>query len=262
MGSAPRASSSPIEMRVLSPAARARLRDWLRARDLDLIAALLVLALLLWALVHLSGEVLEGPISLDDRILVALRDPHDLARGWGGHTFEGAMRDLTALGSGTLAILFSIAFVGWLLLTGRPGAAIFVAIAMIGAGVLNDLMKDAIGRARPTVVPHLMTAHEESFPSGHTMISAVLYPTIAELLGRLVPKKRVRFYLMAVAILIALLVGFSRVYLGVHYPSDVLGGLSAGFAWALVCGIVARLLQRRHVFRTQPSAEAEAESPP
>lgn len=248
--------------RLLTPAGRARARDWLRARDLDLIAALFVLALLLWAFIHIGGEVLEGPISIDDRILVALRDPHDLARGWGGPAMEGAMRDLTALGSGTLAILFSVAFVGWLLLTGRPGAALFVAIAMLGAGWLNDILKDVFGRARPTVVPHLTPASEESFPSGHTMISAVLYPTMAELAGRLVAKKRLRFYLMALAIFMAILVAFSRVYLGVHYPSDVVGGLAAGFAWALVCGIAARWLQRRGVFRTRPSATAELETPP
>jgi undecaprenyl-diphosphatase len=247
-------------MRVLSPAARARLRDWLRARDLDLIAALLILALLLWALIHLSEEVLEGPISLDDRILVALRNPHDLAQGWGGRSFEGAMRDLTALGSGTLAILFSVAFVGWLLLTRRPGAALFVTVAMLGAGVLNEVLKDWFGRERPTIVPHLMGASDLSFPSGHTMISAVLYPTMAELIGRLMGPRSVRLYLMGFALVVAILVAFSRVYLGVHYPSDVLGGLSAGFAWALVCGIVARLLQRRHVFRTRPEPEADADA--
>lgn len=250
------------EMRLFSPAARARLRDWLRTRDLDLIAAFLIVALLLWGFLELGEEVLEGPISLDDRILVALRDPHDLARGLGGQPVESAVRDLTALGSGTLAVLFSVGFVGWLSMTGRPGAALFVAVAMLGAGLLDDLLKDAFDRARPTIVPHLVAATQESFPSGHTMISAVLYPTIAELLGRLVTKRRLRFYLMTCAILVALLVAFSRVYLGVHYPSDVLGGLSAGFAWALVCGIVARLLQRHRVFRTTPSAGAEAESPP
>lgn len=240
-------------MGVISAAPRARIRDWLRAVDLDLIGAFLLLALLLFALVELG----EDPLSVDERILLALRSPDDPARGLGGARLEGMMRDITALGSGTLAVLFALAFVGWLLLTGRPGAALFVTVAMLGAGVLNELLKDAFGRERPTVVPHLMGASDLSFPSGHTMVSAVLYPTMAELLGRLVRQRRLRYLLMAFAILLALLVAFSRVYLGVHYPSDVLGGLSAGFAWALACGVVARFLQRRHVFRTRPVDERE-----
>jgi len=241
----------------ISPSARARIRDWAKATDLELIATLLVLALFAWAFVELS----DAPGEMNRRILVALRQRDDLSRGLGGPHVEGMMRDITALGSGTLAILYSAYFIGWLLLTRRPGAALFVTIAMFGAWGLNELLKEAYARERPDVVPHLMGASDPSFPSGHTMISAVLYPTFSELLGRLVHSKRVRFYLMGVAIATAFLVGLSRVYLGVHYPSDVLGGLVAGFAWALVCGIVARILQRHRVFRTRaiegaPYAEA------
>ncbi len=174
------------------------------------------------------------------------------------------VRDITALGSGTLAILFAGALVGWLLLTRRPGAAIFVTVAMLGAWGLNELLKSTYAHARPEIVPHLMGASDPSFPSGHTMISAVLYPTIAELLGRLVQSRRARFYWMGVALVIAVLVGVSRLYLGVHYPSDVLGGLVAGFAWALVCGIVARVMQRRRVFRSRTAGTSTplAEAPP
>lgn len=235
-------------MRRISPAARERIREWARATDLELVLGLLLLALFAWAFIELS----DAPGEVNRRILVALRDPADLSRGVGGPTVEGIFRDITALGSGTLAILFAGSFVGWLLLTGRPGAAVFVTVAMFGAWGLNELLKSAYGHERPDVVPHLMGASDPSFPSGHTMISAVLYPTMAELLGRLTPSRRERLYLMSIAIAIAVLVGLSRVYLGVHYPSDVLGGLAAGFAWALATGIVARVLQRRRVFRTQP----------
>ncbi len=233
--------------------ARTPLREWFRIIDLDLIAAFLVFGLLLLAFLELG----EGPISLDERILRALRDPVDPSIGIGPEGFEGTMRDITALGSGTFAVLISVALVGWLLLTGRPGAALFVTIAMFGAWGLNELLKETFARERPTIVPHLMGASDPSYPSGHTMISAVLYPTMAELFGRLVDQRKLRFYLMGMAITVALLVAFSRVYLGVHYLSDVLGGLSMGFAWALVCGIVARVLQRHRVFRSRPLDSTE-----
>jgi undecaprenyl-diphosphatase len=241
---------------------RARARDWLRVRDLDLIGALLLVALFLLAFLQLADAIQTGPLSIDQRILLALRSPVDVTVGRGGPTVEGVVRDITALGSPTLAILFSLTVVGWLLLTDRPGAALFVTIAMLGAWALNDGLKELFDRQRPSIVPHLVDLDSPSFPSGHTMVSAVFYPTLAELLGRLVHQSRVRFYLMGVALGVAVLVGFSRIYLAMHYPSDVLGGLAVGFAWALLCGIVARLLQRRHVFRSGPrdGTDAEAES--
>lgn len=239
---------------MIAPSLRARVRDWAKATDLELIASLLLVALFAWAFIELSDQ----PGEVNRRILVALREPGDLSRGLGGPRVEGMVRDITSLGSGTLAILFAGSFIGWLLLTGRPGAALFVAIAMLGAWGLNELLKASFARERPDVVPYLMGASDPSFPSGHTMVSAVLYPTMAQMLGRLVQARRVRFYLMVVAIGIAVLVGFSRLYLGVHYPSDVLGGLVAGFAWALVCGVAARVLQRRRVFRSRPVPQRAA----
>lgn len=235
-------------------ALRARVRDWAKATDLELIAALLLVALFAWSFIELS----DAPGEMNRRSLVALREPGDLSRGIGGHHVEGMVRDLTSLGSATLAILFAGSFVGWLLLTGRPGAALFVTLAMLGAWGLNVLLKVGFARERPDVVPYLDGASDPSFPSGHTMISAVLYPTMAGMLGRLVQARSVRFYLMGVALAIAVLVAFSRLYLGVHYPSDVLGGLVAGFAWALACGIVARVLQRRRVFRSRPVPQKDA----
>jgi undecaprenyl-diphosphatase len=229
-----------------------RAREWLLARDLELVGAALLVVILLFAFIEIADFASDTPRGVDERILLELRDADDPYRGVGPHFLPGMMRDVTALGSATLAIVFSVALVGWLLLTGRPGAAFFVVVAIAGASLLNDVLKDAFERERPTIVPHLMDSSSQSFPSGHTMISAVLYPTMAEIFGRLVRPRRLRYYLMSLAILAAILVGFSRVYLGVHYPSDVIGGLCIGFAWALLCGITARRLQRLQVFRSRP----------
>lgn len=229
---------------------RRRLTHWAKARDLELVGGFLLLAFLLLVFMQVADSVSGRPMSIDERILLALRDPQDIAVGIGGPTFQSMVRDVTALGSGTLTGLFAFGLIGYLLLTGRPGAALFVLAAVIGSWLLNDLLKDAFGRERPTIVPHMITADEPSFPSGHTMISATFYPTLAELFGRLVMRRRARFYLMGLGIGLAVLIGFTRLYLGVHYPSDILAGLCMGFSWALLCGIVARYLQKRHVFKT------------
>lgn len=238
------------QLRVGEPARtawRSRLREWLAVADLELTFAVLLLVVLTLAFITLAGEVEAKPFSIDERILLALREPGNPSEPIGGHALTTMMRDVTALGSGTVMGLFSVAFVGYLLLTHRPGAALLVVAAVLGGWLLNDTLKQVFDRPRPTIVPHLMSASNLGFPSGHSTIAAVFYPTIAGLTGRLVEKRRLRFYLMTLAILGSLLIGFSRVYLGVHYPSDVLGGLAVGFAWALACGIVARVLQRGRV---------------
>jgi undecaprenyl-diphosphatase len=230
----------------------------LRAPDLEIVIAALAVMALLFSFVQLGGAVSAGGISIDDRILLAMREPGDPARGLGGDVLAGMVRDLTALGSGTVTGLFAFAFVGYLLMVGRPRAALFVVVAVLGAWALNTALKELFARERPTVVTHLITANEPSFPSGHTMIATTFYPTMAELLGRLGPQRRVRLYLMAIAIVLALLIGLSRIYLGVHYPSDVLGGLCAGLGWALFCGIVARVLQGRRVVEPPSAGAPEA----
>lgn len=234
---------------------KSRLADWAKARDLELVGGFLLLGLLLLVFIQVADSVSTRPLTIDERILLSLRDPQDISVGIGGATFQSMVRDVTALGSGTLTGLFAFGLIGYLLLTGRPGAAIFVIAAVIGSWLLNDLLKDFYARERPTIVPHMITANEPSFPSGHTMISATFYPTLAELFGRLVTRRRARFFLMALGIGLAILVGFTRLYLGVHYPTDILAGLCMGFSWALLCGIAARYLQRRHLLKSQPEDE-------
>jgi undecaprenyl-diphosphatase len=120
-----------------------------------------------------------------------------------------------------------------------------VAIAASTGGGLSTLMKVLFARERPDIVPHLSIATSPSFPSGHSMLAAVIYLTLGALLARFARRRRLRAYVLAVALLLTVLVGSSRVYLGVHYPSDVLGGWMAGLGWALLCWLAARYLQSR-----------------
>jgi undecaprenyl-diphosphatase len=120
-----------------------------------------------------------------------------------------------------------------------------VLIATLGGFVLSSILKHSYHRPRPNLVVHLSAVYTTSFPSGHSMLSAVVYMTLGTLLANFVTERRVKFYFVSVAMVLTFLVGVSRVFMGVHYPTDVLAGWSAGLAWALLCWMAARYLQRR-----------------
>jgi undecaprenyl-diphosphatase len=137
----------------------------------------------------------------------------------------------------------TVAVLGYLLLSRLYHAAVFVALAIGGGWLVSTLLKFGFSRPRPSVVPHLDSVQTSSFPSGHSMLSAVVFLTLGSLLARLTPSYRLKIYFVCVAILLSGLVGMSRVYLGVHYPTDVLAGWAAGLVWAVLCWLVARGLQ-------------------
>src|SRR5258706_540917 len=128
---------------------------------------------------------------------------------------------------------------------GQYHALVFLLVAALGGMLLNNLLKPFFGRARPDIALRLTEVTSLSFPSGHAMGSAVIYFTLAALLARLVEPRALKLYFLGLAALLSFLVGASRVYLGVHYPSDVLAGWTVGLAWALLCWTVARYLQVR-----------------
>ncbi|MBM3856033.1 MAG: phosphatase PAP2 family protein, partial [Verrucomicrobia bacterium] len=111
--------------------------------------------------------------------------------------------------------------------------------------VLSTMLKYFFGRPRPDVVPHLSPAALASFPSGHSMLSAIVYLALGTLLARLVSEMRLKLYILGMALTLTFLVGASRIYAGVHYPSDVLAGWTAGLVWAVLCWLAARYLQER-----------------
>jgi undecaprenyl-diphosphatase len=122
---------------------------------------------------------------------------------------------------------------------------VLVLVSVAGGLLLSTLFKEAFDRPRPDLVPHGATVYTASFPSGHSMMAAVTYLTLAVMYARVEPRRAVKIYLIAVATLIILFVGASRVYLGVHWPTDVVAGWLAGATWALFCWLIARWLQRR-----------------
>jgi undecaprenyl-diphosphatase len=195
----------------------------------------------LWAFIELLDEVVEGDTrSIDEAILLGFRVPGDPTDPIGEPWFEEAMRDITALGSAPALVIAVLAVVGFLMLAKAWRPAIFTLVASGGGIVLSSLLKYTVDRPRPDLVPHGNLIYTSSFPSGHSMMSAVVYLTLAALVARLIERRRLKGYALGVAIILTFLVGVSRIYLGVHWPSDVLAGWAAGAAWALGCWLIAR----------------------
>lgn len=223
--------------------------DHITARDrteLTLLLTAFIVLLLAVAFVQLAGEVLEGDTQqFDERVLAVLRDRADPGKPIGPVWLRGVALDITALGSATVLGLSVAAVCGFLLLQGLRRHALLVMMASLSGWLLNAGLKEAFGRPRPEIVPHLREVVTLSFPSGHAMTTAVIYLTLGALLMRVADRRVTRLYIMGIAMLATVLVGASRVYLGVHYPTDVLAGWLVGLSWALLCWLVERALDRR-----------------
>lgn len=210
-------------------------------------AALGAVAVALAGVVALAAEIAEGDTrGFDGAIMTALRRSGDLAQPVGPAWLSSAMLDFTALGGVSVLTLLTILAVGLLLAQRKWRRALFLVAAISGGAMLNAGLKIGFARPRPELVAHLVKVHDLSFPSGHAMNSAVVYLTLGVLLARAERGRRVKAYLLAGAVLLTLLVGCSRVYLGVHYPTDVLAGWTVGASWATLCWLVAEWWRQRH----------------
>ena len=204
-----------------------------------------VVAFFGWLFVLLAGEVREGDTAAFDRtILLALRTPGNLADPIGPTWLEETARDFTGLGGHAILGFVTLATLAYLVMTHRRGAAWLVLAAIGGGMVASALLKIGFERPRPDLVPHEVRVYTASFPSGHAMLSAVTYLTLGALLARIHGPRRVKIFFIAIALVLTVVIGCSRVYLGVHWPSDVLAGWCVGAAWAALCWYVALLLQR------------------
>jgi undecaprenyl-diphosphatase len=219
------------------------------------LVSLLLIASGLWAFLALADGVMEGEHQhLERAILLSFRQADNPAEPIGPYWLESAVRDVTALGGTTITTMVTLVTAGYLLLAGNRGAAMMVLASIAGAVLLSLAIKLGIERPRPELFPHGVEVYTASFPSGHATGSAATYLTLGALLAGFQRRRRLKVYLLTIAVLLTVLIGLSRLYLGVHWPSDVLAGWTLGASWALLCWLVAWQLQRRG--KVEDDAEA------
>jgi undecaprenyl-diphosphatase len=214
--------------------------------ELGAVAALLVLAGGALAFLDLSEDVAEGDTAAFDlTVLKALRLPGDPNTLIGPKWLHVAAADVTALGSVTVLSLIVVLVLALMLSLKRWSEALVVLVGAGGGVAISQGLKQVFGRERPELVYRAVEAANPSFPSGHAMLSAVVFLTLGALTARFAPLKRVKALALGAAVLLSLLVGASRIYLGVHWTSDVLAGWSLGAAWAMACWMAAWAWERR-----------------
>ena len=233
-----------------------RFLAWLGGHELAILLAIGGIAAGVWMFAMIADEVMEGgPQAFDRKLLLAMRRPGDLAP-IGPPAVQDAARDITALGGVVVVVLLTVVTGGFLVLDGKRRMALFVCGSVLSGLIASTILKDLFVRPRPDLVPRAAYSSGASFPSGHSMMSAITYLVLGALLARSQERKRLKAYFFLLAALLTLMVGVSRVYLGVHWPTDVLAGWTAGAVWALFCWLAARWLQSRR------RIEGEAERAP
>jgi undecaprenyl-diphosphatase len=189
---------------------------------------------------EVADEVLERESDSIDRAVLMWLRPSDPPR-W----LVDVMRDITALGSTVVLTIWVAITALFLIFSGRGRACLFVVAAAASGALMSSGLKLFFDRERPDLIAHGLYVSTASFPSGHAMISTVVYLTLGALIAELVRPPWLKVYVVAVAAVLAGLIGFSRLYLGVHWPTDVVAGWAAGAGWAIASWGLARVFLSR-----------------
>ena len=210
------------------------------------IVVLLLVAVAAWIFLEVADDVLEGETRrFDEGVMLAFRSPTDTSDPIGATWVEELARDVTGLGSVVVLALLTLASAGFLLLQRMRHLAVYLLLAVATGTIGSSLLKWGFDRPRPDLVAHAHAVYTSSFPSGHSMMSAVVFLTLGVLLATAQTKRVMQAYVLAIAVLVTVAVGISRVYLGVHWPTDVLAGWALGGVWALICWLAMLWLQAR-----------------
>lgn len=220
--------------------------------------ALILAFALAWGFIELADAVVDGEAHYhDQRILHALfGPPGDPSAILSSPVMGEVMRDVTALGGVAVLSFVVVAVSGFLWLSGPRRATAFLLISVVTGLVISQIFKKLFDRPRPDLIAHGSYVDTASFPSGHSLMATLVYLTLAVMLARGLKRRVLKLYVTVIALVLALAVGVSRVWLGVHWPSDVLAGWILGTGWALFCGLAARWLGRRGII--EPEREPEA----
>ncbi len=234
-----------------------RTYQWIVRDELLTFSLVLVIVFGAWVFVSIAEEVVEGEShELDKRILLSLRDAENRSDPIGPTWFEEMARDITALGSVVALMIFTATTAGYLYFTKQPWIAVFVVIAVLSGTAMSSALKLGFNRPRPDLVPHKTRIYTKSFPSGHSAMSSIAYLTLGAVMARAERRRRAKVFLLAVPVFLLLIVGVSRVYLGVHWPTDVLAGWAFGVSWAAASWLIFELLQRRFHLNVQPESSS------
>lgn len=213
-----------------------------------ILLAFFALTGLIWLFFKLAEAVdREQTRGMESRVVLAFRNPADLGDPLGPIWVEELARDVTGLGGIGVLTFLVLATAGFLWLRKQRWLSSYLLLSVGTGVVLSQLLKSWFDRPRPDLVPHGAATYTASFPSGHSLMAAIVYLTLAVSLARTFNCKRTKVYVMCLATFLVVSVGISRVYLGVHWPTDVLAGWVVGTAWALICGLIANWLLPREV---------------
>lgn len=222
------------------------------------VAMVAILAFGVFSFFSIADEMAEGEIrAIDETLFLIFRSPSDVGDPLGPPWLEEAAAEITALGGYPVIILAVLVVTGLLLITRRYGPAVYTVVSVASGAAVSQVLKNYFERPRPDLVEHLDVVHTASFPSGHAMVGTVAYLTLAALVTRFFDDKYVQVYVIVVAVVMSVLIGLTRVYLGVHWPSDVAAGWALGTAWASLAWLLVSALQfrrNRKARRVEPAA--------
>lgn len=224
------------------------------ALGIFLVAGLIVAGIGTAIFVELAGHVRSGSTQVFDESVLRWVGAHH------SPALDAVMLEITALGTGIVVLMVVTVAALFLVLTQHKYSAILLLASAFGGLVLNAVLKLGFHRPRPTIVVAAVQTFSSSFPSGHAMSAAIVYSTVAYLAARLHRYRWARLLVMTAAMTLVALISFSRIYLGVHYPSDVIAGVAIGLAWAAFCMATLEAIQK-FGFRRDPRILTE-EKPP
>ncbi|MFS0710791.1 phosphatase PAP2 family protein [Brevundimonas phoenicis] len=226
--------------------------------EIAAVAAMLVVALGVLTFIEVADDMREADgQAFDHAVLAAVRPfADDPGRPWGPWWLHEAAADLTSLGGISVLTLFAVIAIGFLLIMGKRLSALMLVVGLAGGVALSEGLKALFERERPPEIYQAVETLNASFPSGHALLSTVFYLTLGVMLTRAFPRKRLKAYVLGCAVVIALLIGLTRIYLGAHWASDVFAGWSVGAAWSMALWLVAYAAERRQRLHDAPLQDA------